>query len=114
MADEKGFEAGLEALESLVARLEGGELPLEEAMKRFEEGMLLSGKLSEKLEAARRKVEQLGRDKEGKPGLKAFADPAFPQDAPEEDEEHAPESETKPASRKAGRKASKQGEGSLF
>jgi exodeoxyribonuclease VII small subunit len=101
-------------LEALVGQLEGGELPLEEAMKRFEEGMLLSGKLSEKLEAARRKVEQLSRDKGGKPGLKSFADPAFPQAEPEEDEEHAPESEAKPASRKAGRKASKPGEASLF
>jgi len=50
----------------------------------------------------------------GKPGLKSFADPAFPQAEPEEDEEHAPESEAKPASRKAGRKASKPGEASLF
>jgi exodeoxyribonuclease VII small subunit len=114
MAEEKGFEAGLEALEALVGRLEGGELPLEEAMKRFEEGMLLSGKLSEKLEAARRKVEQLSRDKEGKPGLKAFADPAFPQAETEEDEEHVPESAARPASRKAGRKAGKHAEDSLF
>ena len=114
MADEKGFEAGLEALEALVGKLEGGELPLEEAMKRFEEGMLLSGKLSEKLEAARRKVEQLSRDNDGKPGLKAFADPAFAQAETEEDEDHAPESEAKPAGRKAGRKPGKHAEGSLF
>ncbi len=115
MAEETGFEASLEKLETLVARLESGELPLEEALRRFEEGMQLSGRLSEKLENARRRVEQLGRAKDGTPVLQPFPDPAFPDNSAAEEEDHDTESTAKPAGRKAGRgKAGKRSEDSLF
>jgi len=113
MAEEKGFEAGLEALEALVGKLEGGELPLEEAMKRFEEGMLLSGKLSEKLETARRKVEQLTQDKEGKASLKPFPDPAFDDEEGDAEDDDAQGDKAKPA-RKAGKGKAGKPQDSLF
>lgn len=59
MADELKFEEVLGQLEKLVVELEGGELGLDEAMKRFEKGVKLSRQLEASLESANRKVEQL-------------------------------------------------------
>jgi exodeoxyribonuclease VII small subunit len=53
------FESALERLEAIVERLEGGELPLEEALSAFEEGVTLSRRCSAELEAAERRIEQL-------------------------------------------------------
>ena len=59
MAEAPKFEDGLADLEKLVAELEGGELGLDEALKRFEKGVKLSAKLQHSLEESQRKVEQL-------------------------------------------------------
>lgn len=56
------FDDGLERLEALLERLEGGELPLEESLGVFEQGIRLSRELSERLEAAERRVEVLLRE----------------------------------------------------
>ena len=53
------FEQALAELESLVARLEGGELPLEEALKAFERGVMLTRQCQSSLKAAQQKVEIL-------------------------------------------------------
>lgn len=53
------FENGLERLEALVQQLEGGSLSLEEALRRFEEGIQLSKELQQQLADAHRKVEVL-------------------------------------------------------
>jgi exodeoxyribonuclease VII small subunit len=57
--DEPSFEAALQRLETLVERLEQGELALEEALASFEQGVALSRRLSEQLSAAERRVERL-------------------------------------------------------
>jgi exodeoxyribonuclease VII small subunit len=59
MAEAPKFEESLEQLEKLVEELEGGELDLDEALKRFEKGVKLSGALNASLEEANRKVEKL-------------------------------------------------------
>jgi exodeoxyribonuclease VII small subunit len=59
------FEAGMSALEALVARLESGELPLEEALAAFEQGVALVRALNERLSAAERRVEVLTRGTDG-------------------------------------------------
>jgi len=41
-AKEKTFEESLNALEEIVQRLERGDVPLEEALAAFQEGMALS------------------------------------------------------------------------
>ena len=61
MADELKFEEALGQLERLVVELEGGELGLDEAMKRFEKGVKLSRQLEQALEQAGRKVEKLSK-----------------------------------------------------
>ncbi len=60
--EELGFEAALERLESLVERLEGGELPLETALSAFEEGVALTRRCAEQLGRAERRIESLERE----------------------------------------------------
>jgi len=63
---EKKFEASLSRLEEIVTELEGGELPLEQSLKLFEEGIKLARICHARLEEAERKVEILLKDKAGK------------------------------------------------
>jgi exodeoxyribonuclease VII small subunit len=65
MAD---FEKQLKALESVVQRLEQGDLSLEESVQLFEEGIKLSDGCKKELEAAEGKI-QLLVDR-GKSGMK--------------------------------------------
>jgi exodeoxyribonuclease VII small subunit len=65
MAD---FEKQLTALESVVERLEKGDLSLEESVQLFEEGIKLSDACKKELEAAEGKI-QLIVDR-GKSGMK--------------------------------------------
>jgi exodeoxyribonuclease VII small subunit len=53
---EKKFEKAMERLEEIVQNLEGSDLPLEDALKAFEEGMKLAKFCSLKLEEAEKKV----------------------------------------------------------
>jgi exodeoxyribonuclease VII small subunit len=53
------FDDGLDRLEALVRQLEGGGLSLEDALRRFEEGITLSKDLQQQLAEAHRKVEVL-------------------------------------------------------
>jgi len=54
-----GLEKSLEELEALVARLEGGDLPLEQALKEFEHGVKLTRQCQAALQEAEQKVEIL-------------------------------------------------------
>ena len=62
------FEKQLRALESVVERLEQGDLSLEESVQLFEEGIKLSDACKKELEAAEGKI-QLLVDR-GKSGMK--------------------------------------------
>jgi exodeoxyribonuclease VII small subunit len=62
---EKKFETALARLEEIVQELEKGDLPLEQSLKFFEEGIKLSRICSKRLEEAERKVEILLKDKSG-------------------------------------------------
>ncbi|WP_444924152.1 exodeoxyribonuclease VII small subunit [Microbulbifer sp. DLAB2-AF] len=53
------FEQSLEALEELVERLEAGDLPLEEALADFEQGVKLTRECQKKLASAEQKVKML-------------------------------------------------------
>ena len=56
---ELPFEGALERLEELVEHLEAGELPLDEALTVFEEGVRLSRRCAQQLEDAERRIEAL-------------------------------------------------------
>ncbi len=60
------FEEALQKLEAIVAQMEEGDLPLEETLKAFEEGVKLARFCANKLDEAERKVEKLMRDQAGK------------------------------------------------
>jgi exodeoxyribonuclease VII small subunit len=53
------FEEDLKALESVVERLERGDLSLEDSVRLFEEGMKLSDACKKELEAAEGKIQVL-------------------------------------------------------
>ena len=58
------FEEALARLEAIVNELERGQLPLDDSMRIFEEGMKLSKTCLKMLEDAERKVEILIKDKD--------------------------------------------------
>jgi exodeoxyribonuclease VII small subunit len=59
------FQDGLLALEQIVARLESGELALEDALRAFEQGVGLVRVLNEKLTQAEQRIELLTRSADG-------------------------------------------------
>ena len=78
MSDLK-FEDGLARLERIVADLESGNLPLEESLKVFEEGVALARHCGRYLEEAERRIEILAKDDAG-----ALSQKPFPWEAEEE------------------------------
>ena len=62
------FEEALNRLEEVVAQLEGGDCPLEEAMKLYEEGIALSALCGRKLDKARQKIVTLQEAEEAGDG----------------------------------------------
>jgi exodeoxyribonuclease VII small subunit len=68
-AKEPRFEEALAGLERIVQDLEGGDLPLDDALKLFEEGVRLSRLCSSKLDEAEKRIEILmkGADGEWRP-----------------------------------------------
>ena len=71
MAEMK-FEEALKKLEKIVQDLEDGDLPLDEALGRYEEGIKLSKACAKKLEVARKKVEILLKNEDGSVELRDF------------------------------------------
>ena len=70
MADKKQtFETSLKELEKIVRRLEEGDLPLEDSLKLFEDGVKLSRECQERLNQAERRIEILLKDENGDPKL---------------------------------------------
>ena len=63
--DEIKFEKAMERLEKIVSELETGEIALEDALKKYEEGVKLSCICQEKLNQAEKKIEVLTRALDG-------------------------------------------------
>jgi exodeoxyribonuclease VII small subunit len=61
----EGLEASMAKLESIVADLESGEFGLEEALKKFEEGLLLGKRCKQILDRAELRVKQLVENANG-------------------------------------------------
>ncbi len=58
-ADELTFEQALSGLSDLVEKLESGELPLEESVAAFEQGVILSRRCESLLEGAEQRLQVL-------------------------------------------------------
>jgi exodeoxyribonuclease VII small subunit len=59
------FEEAYERLETAVEALQDGQMPLEEALRYYEEGMKLAQHCNELLQKAELRVQQLGVDDNG-------------------------------------------------
>jgi exodeoxyribonuclease VII small subunit len=67
------FEDAVKRLSEIVQTLEKGDLPLEESLALFEEGVRLSRASQEKLDGAQKRVEELlGFERDGKPRTAPF------------------------------------------
>jgi exodeoxyribonuclease VII small subunit len=71
MAEIK-FEEALKKLEKIVGDLENGDLSLDEALKKYQEGIELSRLCNQRLENARKKIDVLAKNKKGELELKPF------------------------------------------
>jgi exodeoxyribonuclease VII small subunit len=69
MAEIK-FEEALKKLEKIVEDLEKGNLSLDEALKKYQEGLELSHLCSQRLESAKKKIDVLVKNKKGEFELK--------------------------------------------
>ncbi len=66
------FEEALDELKGIVSKLEGGDLPLEEALSLFEKGIELTKLCNRKLDEAEKRVEILLKDEKGELQVEAF------------------------------------------
>lgn len=64
MAEIK-FEDALKKLEKIVEDLERGDLSLDDALKRYQEGIDLARTCAQRLESAKKKIEVLSKNKKG-------------------------------------------------
>ena len=79
------FEKSLVELEALVAKLEQGEVPLEEALQTFERGVALTRQCQTALRTAQQKVEVL-LARNGEESVEPFADDDDDEDDDEDSE----------------------------
>lgn len=59
------FEQALKELEAIVARMEQGDIPLEESLRQFERGIALTRTCQEALKAAEQRVQILAEENAG-------------------------------------------------
>ena len=68
------FEKAFQNLEKIVQRLESEELPLDESLQLFEEGVRLSRFCHQRLEEVEKKIELILADAKGQPVVEPFED----------------------------------------
>ena len=71
---QPSFEAALKRLEEVLGSLEHGDLPLEESLVAFEEGVRLVKFCQQKLDEVEKRVELLLKDDAGKFFTRPFAE----------------------------------------
>jgi len=71
---KKTFEQSMKQLEQIVQDLESGDMPLEKAIKKFEEGIQLSKYCTEKLDESEKRITILMKDAAGNESDMPFAE----------------------------------------
>src|SRR6202165_1044366 len=66
------FETAMDRLEKIVEQMESGQLPLEDLIVRYEEGMNLVKVCQQRLASAEQKIEIIARNSAGKATVKKF------------------------------------------
>jgi exodeoxyribonuclease VII small subunit len=74
------FEKSFQDLEKIVQRLEGEELPLDESLQLFEQGIRLSRFCHQRLEEVEKKIELILADAKGAPVTEPFEDEEMHED----------------------------------
>lgn len=69
---KKTFESALKQLENIVREMESGDLTLEKAVKKYEEGIANTRFCLEILDKTEQKITQLTMDADGKPNVSDF------------------------------------------
>lgn len=89
MAARRGneFEKSFQQLESIVQRLESEELPLDESLRLFEQGISLSRFCHQRLEEVEKKIELILADAKGQPVTEPFEGEELPGDSDEDEAE---------------------------
>ena len=72
-------------MEQIVQEMESGDLPLEDILKKYEEGNQLAQVCAAKLNEAEKRIEILMKDKEGALSLKPLEEEEEVPDAPSEE-----------------------------
>ena len=70
--NNRDFETSLKKLENIVSDLENGDLPLEESIKTFEDGVKLTKHCQNLLSKAELKIQKLVESKDGSIDLETF------------------------------------------
>lgn len=71
--EDLSFEEALKELEKIVARLESGDTPLQQAIELYERGNQLRQRCADRLDAAQARIEAIRLDSDGKPaGVRPF------------------------------------------
>ncbi len=94
------FEKAFDHLEKIVHRLENEELPLDESLQLFEEGIRLSRFCNQKLEEVEKKIELILSDAKGQPKIAPF-EGAEESDSSGKQDEHADDEDDHPPSQGA-------------
>ena len=87
VAAPANFEAQLASLERIVRELERGDLPLEESLELFEQGVRLSRECQERLNEAERRIEVLLRGGDGSTIAVPFEPDELAEDVGDADDE---------------------------
>ena len=74
-SQEQNFEESFRELESIVRRLEGEQLTLDDSLALFEKGIHLSRFCHQKLSEVEKKIELILADAKGDPAVKPFESP---------------------------------------
>lgn len=84
MVKTESFEEALRALEAAVEKLESGQLPLEESLNCFENGVRSAARCQALLKEAETRVEVLMKDRNGRLASEPFAEEGQGGQSPEE------------------------------
>ena len=77
------FEEALSRLEKIVDEMEKGDLSLDQALKKYEEGLKLTKLCTEVLEDAKKKIEVVAKGASGEIELKPFGSGEMKEDSGE-------------------------------
>jgi exodeoxyribonuclease VII small subunit len=83
----KEFEKAFKDLEAIVQRLESEELPLDESLRLFEQGISLSRFCHQQLEEVEKKIELILADAKGQPRTEPFDAGAEADEGEKEDDD---------------------------